>query len=216
MLSFAAPSWQTAILTQNPRQGLLGSGKARHASLIVDHVYLSDLFTAHNEKELSRLGITHVISILDRVPTIPACIPEERRLHISIADRSDVDIQQYLKQTTDFISAALAENEETNVLVHCFQGVSRSATVVCAYLIATTTMTAGESIAYTQNKRPIVCPNLGFRNQLEAWSIQYYGHSAKRSGSRVSRMTEGIAERIRELKAAAGSPPTARQPKTVV
>ncbi|KAJ6561234.1 protein-tyrosine phosphatase-like protein [Mycena vulgaris] len=208
MLSFAAPTWQTAVLAQNPRRGPLGSGKARIGSLIVPHLYLSDYFTAHDDTQLAKLGITHVISILDRVPTIPERIPQDKRLHISIADRADVDIQQYLTQTTEFISAALAESQENNVLVHCLQGISRSATVVCAYLVATTSMTATESILYVQAKRSVVCPNLGFRNQLQTWSTQFYGNNAKRSGGRVSRMTEGIAERIRELKAATGSAPT--------
>ncbi|KAJ7460662.1 protein-tyrosine phosphatase-like protein [Mycena latifolia] len=206
MLSFAAPSWQTAVLAQNPR-GPLGSGKARKASLIVPRLYLSDYFTAHDEKQLSKLGITHIVSILDRVPTIPECIPENHRLHISIADRADVDIQQYLDQTTEFINAALDESEDNKVLVHCFQGVSRSATVVCAYLVATTSMTAPESVAYVQAKRSVVCPNLGFRKQLETWSVKFYANNGKRPSGRVSRLTEGIAERIRELKAATGAPP---------
>ncbi|KAJ7493398.1 protein-tyrosine phosphatase-like protein [Mycena galericulata] len=209
MLSFAAPSWQTAILAQNARKGPLGSGKARMASLIIPRVYLSDYFTATNEKQLSHLHITHVVSILDRVPNIPECIPETNRLHISVADRVDADILSYLDQTTEFISAALAENEENVVLVHCFQGVSRSATVVCAYIVATTTMTATEAISYAQAKRSVVCPNHGFRNQLQTWSAQFYSNDAKRTGSRVSRLSQGIAERIRELKAVAGSPPTA-------
>jgi atypical dual specificity phosphatase len=116
MLSFAAPSWQTTILAQNPR-GLLGSGKARIASLIVPRVYLSDYFTAHDAKQLSQLNITHVISVLDRDPTIPECIPDDHRLHISIVDQSDADIQQYLTKTTEFITAALTESENNNVLV---------------------------------------------------------------------------------------------------
>ncbi|KAJ7626368.1 protein-tyrosine phosphatase-like protein [Mycena polygramma] len=211
MLSFSSPSWQASILAQNPRAGLLGSGKARMASLIVPRVYLSDYFTARDEKQLAQLNITHVISVLDREPSIPECIPTDskHRLLISIADRSDADIQQYLTQTSEFITAALAESEDNNVLVHCFQGVSRSATVVCGYLVATTYMTASESICYVQSKRAVVCPNLGFRNQLQAWSIQFYGNNAKQSGgSRVARMTDGIAERIRELKASAGAPPS--------
>ncbi|KAJ7089714.1 protein-tyrosine phosphatase-like protein [Mycena belliarum] len=213
MLSFAAPTWQTAVLSRNPR-GALGSGKARTASLIVPRLYLSDYFTARDEKQLSKLGITHIISILDRVPTIPECIPENHTLHISIADRADADILQYLDQTTDFITTALAENEENNVLVHCFQGVSRSATAVCAYLVATTSMTAPESIAYVQAKRSVVCPNLGFRNQLQTWSAKFYADSAKRSGSRVSKITGSIAELVRELKAATGAPPSpAKRPK---
>ncbi|KAJ7695040.1 protein-tyrosine phosphatase-like protein [Mycena rosella] len=214
MLSFAAPTstpnWQSALLAQNPRNGPLGSGKARNASLIVPHLYLSDYFTAHDEKQLAKLGITHVVSILDREPTIPECIPETHKLRISVADRADVDIQQYFTQTTEFIRAALAESEENNVLIHCFQGISRSATIVCAYLVATTSMTASESIVYAQAKRSVVCPNPGFRKQLQIWSTQFYGNNAKRSGNRISRITEGIAERIRELKAASGAPPTPR------
>lgn len=208
MLSFAAPSWQTAILAQNARKGPLGSGKARMASLIVPRVYLSDYFTAIDERQLSHLSITHVVSILDRVPAIPNSIPEAHRLHISIADHADADILSYLDQTTEFITAALAENEENNVLVHCFQGISRSATVVCAYIVATTTMTAPESISYVQAKRSVVCPNLGFRNQLQTWSAQFYSNGAKSSGGRIARLSQGIAERIRELKAVAGAPPT--------
>ncbi|KAF8196801.1 protein-tyrosine phosphatase-like protein [Mycena galopus ATCC 62051] len=172
-------------------------------------VYLSDYFSARDEKVLAEFNITHVISVLDRDCHIPECIPEDHKLRISIPDRSDVDIQKYLTQTTEFMTAALAESEDNNVLVHCFQGVSRSATVVCAYIVATTYMTASESIAYTQSKRSIVCPNLGFRNQLQAWSIQFYGNNAKRTGdSRVARISDGIAERIRELRATAGGTPT--------
>lgn len=237
MLSFASPSLQPAILAQNPRKGFLGSGQARTASLIVPRVYLSDYSTAHDEKKVTALNITHVLSLLDTDPIIPDCIPADRRLHITVADRSDVDISQYLTQTTEFITAALVESEENNVLVraatmylptsplihlgaqvHCFQGVSRSAIVVCAYLVATTSMNAPESIAYVQGKRSIVSPNFGFRKQLQAWGAQYYGDTTKKSP--VARMTEGIAERIRELKAAAGASPSPaklkpRSPKPV-
>ncbi|KAJ7065208.1 protein-tyrosine phosphatase-like protein [Mycena amicta] len=207
MLSFAAPSWHTGILApQNPRSSLLASGKARLPSLIVPRLYLSDYLTAHNEKDLVRLNISHVVSVLDRVPSIPGHIPEDRKLHISVADRSDVDISQYLTQTTAFIAAALAESEDNNVLVHCFQGVSRSATVVCAYLVATTSMSSSESIGYVQGKRPIVCPNLGFRRQLQAWSAQNYGESMKRG--RVGKFTSSFAETFRELKAIAGAQPS--------
>nr|GAT55088.1 predicted protein [Mycena chlorophos] len=129
MLSFASPSWQTSVLSQVPKPGPLGSGAARLASLIVPRLYLSDYFTAHDEKDLTRLNITHVVSVLDRVPVIPDCISQENKLHISVSDRADADISKYLTQTTEFITAALAESEDNNVLVHCFQGISRSATV---------------------------------------------------------------------------------------
>ena len=49
-------------------------------------------------------------------------------------------------------------------------GISRSTTVVLAYLIATTKMTPREALAAVRSKRTIVRPNRGFMSQLE----QYY------------------------------------------
>ena len=54
--------------------------------------------------------------------------------------------------------------------VHCAQGISRSAILVCAYLVATTRMRPLEAIEYVQARRPIVSPNLGFRHQLVVWA----------------------------------------------
>ena len=51
-------------------------------------------------------------------------------------------------------------------------GISRSATVVCAYLIATTQMTPNEALAAVKAKRGIVSPNMGFLRQLEEYTRQ--------------------------------------------
>ena len=49
-------------------------------------------------------------------------------------------------------------------------GISRSATVVCAYLIAEHGMTATEAINFVRERRGMVCPNVGFRQQLDEYS----------------------------------------------
>jgi hypothetical protein len=48
-------------------------------------------------------------------------------------------------------------------------GISRSTTVVIAYLIATTEMTPREALAAVRSKRPIVRPNRGFMAQLQEY-----------------------------------------------
>ena len=48
-------------------------------------------------------------------------------------------------------------------------GISRSATVVIAYLIATSQMTPREALAAVRAKRPIVRPNRGFMTQLHEY-----------------------------------------------
>ncbi|KAJ4000822.1 protein-tyrosine phosphatase-like protein, partial [Lentinula boryana] len=139
------------------------------ASLIIPRLYLSDFSTAMDEEIMLKLGVTHVVSVLDWSPEFLASIPAPHRLHISLRDLPTADILAHLDSTTRFVKAALEENESNVVLVHCFQGVSRSATVVCAYLISAAGMTAMESITFVQSKRRIVSPNNGFRKQLHSY-----------------------------------------------
>ena len=54
-------------------------------------------------------------------------------------------------------------------------GVSRSATVVWAYLVATTRMNVDEALDFLIQKRSIVCPNLGFRVQTETYAATICG-----------------------------------------
>jgi len=55
------------------------------------------------------------------------------------------------------------------VLVHCVQGISRSATVVIAYIIFSTKMTYNDSFNLCRTKRPCTNPNMAFIAQLNQW-----------------------------------------------
>jgi len=86
--------------------------------------------------------------------------------------------------------------------VHCILGVSRSATVVCAYLIATSKMGGPDSIAFVQSKRSAVCPNLGFRQQLDAYSLRFSHNRWKRPASLRSfkSVSEGVMQRVKKFR----------------
>lgn len=68
-------------------------------------------------------------------------------------------------------------------------------------------MTAAEAIDMVKAKRGIICPNLGFRVQLDRYSERFVGNRVKHGTSivaavrRTSRLSDGIAERIRRFKA---------------
>ena len=81
-------------------------------------------------------------------------------------------------------------------------GISRSATVVCAYLVATTTMRSQEAIDFVISKRAIVCPNIGFRRQLETYSVRFSTNKGfvARSKSRINGVGQGVAAQVRKLK----------------
>lgn len=206
MLSFPAPSWQAAAVANLRSTSGSDPNYDRSATLILPRLYLSDFFTARNEIEMTKLGITHMVSVMEpRTTTMPDVV----RYLVPVADRWDADILNYLDGTTEFIRTALAEDENNKVLVHCFQGISRSATVVCAYVIAQAAngMTAAEAIDFVRAKRGIICPNDGFRTQLAIYSERFVGNKNKRTGEaasgngRSSKINEGIGDRIRQFKA---------------
>ncbi|KIY43098.1 phosphatases II [Fistulina hepatica ATCC 64428] len=149
-------------------------------SEILPRLFLSNYRTARDAEKLGALGITHVVSALDYTPVLPACIPPEQRLFIRVEDVPNADILKHLAQTTAFIDDALRADSSNRVLVHCFQGVSRSATIVCAYLVASTSMPADYAVKFVQTRRNIVCPNSGFRSQLKQYARRLGGPNVHR------------------------------------
>ena len=84
----------------------------------------------------------------------------------------------HFRESTDFIKEAL--NEGGVVLVHCFAGVSRSASIVIAYLMRFGGMSFGSAIQLVRNKRPWISPNHGFMNQLRRYD-NYLAAQRKKS-----------------------------------
>ena len=83
---------------------------------MLHRLYLSNLTTACDEAQITRLGITHVISVIECAPPLPQT-QSLRTLHISLSDGVDEDILTHLPVTTSFISNALAEDPNSRVLV---------------------------------------------------------------------------------------------------
>ena len=72
----------------------------------------------------------------------------------------------YETQVLEHIHASLQANEP--VLVHCFMGIQRSASLVACYLIKYYNMSHSESIIYIKTKRPIAFfGGANFANMIE-------------------------------------------------
>jgi protein-tyrosine phosphatase len=74
----------------------------------------------------------------------------------------------------EIIEDAKAKDPSGAILMHCSAGVSRSATLMAAYLIKKYSMMPSEAIQFIRRKRPCIEPNNGFIAQLE----EYY-HSLR-------------------------------------
>ncbi|KAI9068407.1 phosphatases II [Trametes sanguinea] len=135
------------------------------ASEIIPGLFLSDMYTATSPAVVQRLGITHVASIL-RKPAHRYPRPI-RHLCVPIDDKDDTNILDYLDPSVKWIHAALAEGGR--VLVHCVWGMSRSASVAIAYLIAARRMSLDEAVRLARGRRKVVRPNQGFMVQLRVF-----------------------------------------------
>lgn len=134
------------------------------ASKILPRLYLSDMYTATDPITLKRLGITHVVSVVEYMwHEYPADIAHHC---VPIHDNPASDIESLFDAVIAWIKRAMDAGEDSRVLVHCMWGMSRSASIVIAYLMATLGMSLDASLAHVKVRRTIVCPNSGFRKQL--------------------------------------------------
>ena len=122
MLSFNPQPWQTSLIAAAQQR----SGRRPHlrrghlmASEVLPRLYLTDLFTARDEAQLTSLGITHVVSVIEFAPTLPQT-RSLRTLHIPLSDNADQDILTHLPIATSFIRNALAEDPNSRVLVSSY------------------------------------------------------------------------------------------------
>ena len=119
MLSFNTPPWQTSLLAAAQQRSGRRPSHGRAASEVLPRLFLTDLFTARDESQLSELGITHVVSVMEHAPMFPQTRPL-RTLHIPLSDSMDQDVLTHLPVTTSFIRNALAESPDSRVLVRPF------------------------------------------------------------------------------------------------
>lgn len=86
---------------------------------------------------------------------------------VTVYDTEFADIFTFLEGATTFINYVLSRGD--SVLVHCERGVSRSSTIMIAYLIRFWKMTRDEAYLQVKRRRPVTNPNPGFWDQLQVF-----------------------------------------------
>eukprot|EP01117_Protostelium_nocturnum_P012239 TRINITY_DN44_c2_g1_i2.p1 TRINITY_DN44_c2_g1~~TRINITY_DN44_c2_g1_i2.p1 ORF type:complete len:611 (-),score=157.36 TRINITY_DN44_c2_g1_i2:144-1976(-) len=142
--------------------------KSKPSEIIEGKLFLGSVNCAQSFYVMKRLGITHIVSVIrEHSPFYPS----DFKYHVVEADdTSSFDISKSFDESHSFIEDAL-ENGGV-ILVHCAAGVSRSATIVISYLMRKRRMSYQEAYNFVRKQRSIVCPNSGFRYQLERFEKQ--------------------------------------------
>ena len=97
--------------------------------------------------------------------------PQLKYLVITLADSCLETLIPKIQESKDFIDQCLAAGGK--VLVHCNDGMSRSASLVIAYIMQTYGMDFKSALNYVQQRRFCVQPNDGFEQQLKEFEPIY-------------------------------------------
>ena len=128
-------------------------------------LYLGGADVLKDESFFTSNAISAVLSVGDESPP-PEWAFVERRLHIKKQDTPDSSLAEHFGEVAAFVHGARCEGRA--VYVHCHAGISRSSTCCAAYLMAHLSLPLRDALAHLLRCRDTVCPNPGFREQLES------------------------------------------------
>ena len=139
--------------------------------VVPERLYLTNHRGAKDKATIESLSITHIVSVGEE---FAGDEPLAESLGIKYHQCDVVDLEEeaermrkVLRIAVDFIHSALsAPGQQHRVLVHCAGGISRSTTVVLAYLIIHQNCTLLKAFDQAYKARRVVWPNLGFMGLL--------------------------------------------------
>lgn len=117
---------------------------------------------------LKKYKVTHILNVATLVKN---SFPENfTYMNIDLQDIPQTDIAQHFESAFQFIDEGM--DKGGCVLVHCNAGISRSSTIVIAYLMMKKHWPLNKAYQYVKEKRSKIRPNAGFQEQLQTFEQQ--------------------------------------------
>jgi protein-tyrosine phosphatase len=138
-------------------------------SLILKNLFLGSIFEAYEPWFLTTNKIDLVVNAAQEINIDYDKIgfPNIKTIRLDYLDLPNEDLNKdnKLDNVIEKIDESLKNNKP--VLVHCRAGVSRSASVVIAYLMKKYNLSFLDASNFILSKRPFISPNPGYINQLK-------------------------------------------------
>ncbi|CAL8317832.1 unnamed protein product [Merluccius merluccius] len=131
---------------------------------ILPLLYLGNERDARDMALLRRANIGYVLNVTTHLPLFHYDTDVFCYKRLPATDSNKQNLRQYFEEAFEFIEEA--HQAGMGLLIHCQAGVSRSATIVIAYLMKHTWMTMTDAYKFVKARRPIISPNLNFMGQL--------------------------------------------------
>ena len=135
-----------------------------------DLLYIGNRAASEDLRLLKSEGISRILQLLDFY--IPKEYEDSIEVHyIRMEDSENENLERILPEALRYIHIAISQGKK--ILVHCNAGVSRSGSVVIAYIMATEKMDFRTALSFVEDKRACVSPNPGFIEQLKRMNFYY-------------------------------------------
>ena len=138
-----------------------------HAQEILPGIFLGNVIAANDVMFLLTNKITHILDIGKNTPL------SKRYLNliyhdVDVHDTIDEPISEHFDTLIVWIHNS--SQPPNKCLVHCAMGISRSVTIMCAYLIQKFKISYETAIKKIQDIRENAKPNIGFQKQLQTFA----------------------------------------------
>ena len=136
-------------------------------SHIKDNIYLGNAYASSNYYILQENNIGLIVNVTEEIPNYYEDFTQGfDYLQIKIRDQNDENLFDNIEFTLSKINDYVQEHPEKKILIHCYMGSSRSASITCAYLIKYHNLNVKQSIELIKSKRDIVNINTTFITDL--------------------------------------------------
>ncbi|XP_023775536.1 dual specificity protein phosphatase 22 isoform X5 [Pyrgilauda ruficollis] len=130
--------------------------------IILPGLFIGNFKDARDVEQLSKNNITHILSIHDSARPM---LEGMKYLCIPAADSPSQNLARHFRESIKFIHECRLTGE--GCLVHCLAGVSRSVTLVVAYIMTITDFGWEDALSVVRAARSCANPNMGFQRQLQ-------------------------------------------------
>ncbi len=131
---------------------------------ILPHLYLGCRKVATCLPGLRQKNVTRILNVTSTIPNHFESLDGFLYKQIAVEDKLDVDMMQHLPGAFQFIENARLSGEK--VLVHCHAGMSRSVTIILAYLMKYYNHTLESAHEFVKQRKSNISPNFAFMGQL--------------------------------------------------
>lgn len=138
---------------------------------ILPGLWIGDEHTSHDSQFFKANNIRRCVNM---TPDIPCLFPWVQYMRVSVGDSTSLSNQRIMVDAIPLVIPFIGTpNRSSAVLVHCQMGVSRSATMVAAYLRHCCCSSIAQSIQFILSKRPIAFFGGRYVNFMQALKSVY-------------------------------------------